>query len=153
MKISAINGIFTSKLNPVNHHRINLSAVQNDAFIRTTSFKGSDNDDSFQAFKKWAEETDFLINAESIIEKKGKVLGCGFEGMTIGIPGNDKWVIKVIKRSNFSQQRTDKSEIFEIEDKLPDLNIGQMIAYVKMPVFEDSSRLFYILRRQKGNSY
>ncbi len=153
MKISAINGIFTLKHNPVYHYKINLPAMQNDAFIKTTSFKGSDNDDSFKAFKKWAEETDFLNNAESIIEKKGKVLGCGFEGMTIGISNNDKWVIKVIKRSNFSQQRIDKPEIFEIEDKLPDLNIGQMIAYVKIPFFENSSRLFYILRRQKGTSY
>lgn len=153
MKINAINSIITLKSNLAANRRISLPAMQNDIFTKTTSFKGNKNDDSFQAFVKWAEETDFLSNADNIIERTGRILGGGFEGITIEIPNNDKWVIKVMKRSNFIQQKCEKAAICEVPDKLPDLNIGQMIAYVTMPISNTSSRRFYILRKQKGDSY
>ena len=153
MKINAINSIITLKSNLEANRRISLPAMQNDTFTKTTSFKGSKNDDSFQAFVKWAEETDFLSNADNIIEKTGRILGSGFEGITIEIPNNDKWVIKVIKRASFIHQKSDRATICEVPDQLPDLNIGQMIAYVTMPITNTSSRRFYILRKQKGDSY
>ncbi len=153
MKINAINSIITLKSNLAANRRISLPAMQNDTFTKTTSFKGSKNDDSFQEFVKWAEKTDFLSNADNIIDKTGRILGSGFEGITIEIPNNDKWVIKVMKRSNLIQQGCEKATICEVPDKLPDLNIGQIIAYVTMPISNTLSRRFYIPRKQKGESY
>ena len=144
MKINVIQNIPAFKPQIRANRLPNLFAVQDDTFVKTTSFKGNEPDTSFQAFKKWADETDFISKAEDII---------GFEGMTIEIPDNDNWVLKILKRSTFTQQKTKEPEIHEIKDKLPDLNIGQMIAYVKIPISENTTRTFYVLRKQKGETY
>lgn len=133
----------------------NYSAV-NDTFVRTTSFgrRNSVYDDkSYTEFVKWAEATDFLSNAGEVADKTGKVLGSGYEGTTYSIPGTDRWVIKEYRRSNYIQQSLKKPKIEKINDISPDLNIGQFVAMVKLPINNFMSRQFYILKKQDGVSY
>ena len=55
-------------------------------FKRNVSFKSNNINNSLDDFIKWSNETDFLSHARKIVEKTGKILGSGFEGITYLIP-------------------------------------------------------------------
>ena len=152
-----IKPFFSCKINNINNHTCNSKVlnknISNDTFIRTTSFGSKNDDKSFEEFIKWAEETNFTENAMEIINNTGKILGDGFEGTTYSIPNNEKWVIKQYKRSNLSHQFLKKPEIKKVKDISPDLNIGQIIASVKIPMNNRISHHFFVLKKQTGVSY
>ncbi len=153
-----ISPISCSKLNfnsYINKQNYNTKALDKDVFIKTTSFGSSarKNDLSFEAFEEWAEETNFIDNALQMINETAPILGSGFEGTTYGIPGCDRWVMKEYKRSNLLCENLKKPRITKITDVSPDLNIGQFIASVKIPVSSNLTQNFYVLKRQQGKSY
>ncbi len=152
-----IRPIFSNQINVLynnqNNNRVLSSKKNADVFIKSTSFGSSSDDKSFEAFSKWAQENNFTDNALEIIEKTGDVLGDGFEGTTYSIPGNEQWVIKQYKRANYVQQSLKKPEIKKISDISPDLNIGQAIASVKIPMNDRFASHFYVLKKQTGKSY
>lgn len=125
----------------------------NDVFIRTTSFSGRKDNKSFEEFKKWADETDFYSKAVDIVNKSGTILGNGFEGTTYAIPNNEQWVIKQFSRSTIVSEKLSKPKIEKIKDISPDLNIGQFIASVKIPVNDRLAQHMYILKKQTGISH
>ncbi len=127
--------------------------IYGNSYKKIKSFGKSNNDNSFKAFKTWAEETDFYSKALNIIDFTGEILGSGFEGTTYEIPDNDNWVIKEEKRSASIPVKTDSPQITEIPDLTPNLNLGQMIAHVIVPSTPYSSRRFFILKKQKGETY
>lgn len=153
-KISNINSTYFSRQNT---NFVFNKPLQNDVFVKTQSFgakqKEETDDKSFEEFEKWAQETNFLDDIKEIVDKTGKILGSGFEGVTYEIPGNDRWVIKKYKRGDFVQIHNDKPVITELNDISPKLNIGQEIARVEIPVGERFSCLYYILKRQEGRSF
>ena len=152
-----INPISLNSLKPIsintNSSRVLNTRSSNDIFLKTTSFSGAKDDKSFEEFKKWADETDFLSKAVEIVEKTGDILGSGYEGTTYSIPNNERWVIKEYKRSSVIPDPIKKPEIHKIKDISPDLNIGQFVASVKIPVNNRMSHHMYILKKQTGRSY
>ncbi len=133
------------------------NALTSDVFVKTTSFKGNDSkidseDKSFKAFESWAQNSNFLNEIDEIVERTGKILGSGFEGEVIEIPNNENWVIKRFKRANMVPLAVEKPTITEIEDIAPKTNIGQAIAFVRVPVGKNYSKTYYILKRQTGKS-
>lgn len=148
MKITAISPYFNINKPQSTNKLKNVPAC--DVFVRSCSFKGDDK--SFEAFSKWAKETDFIEKIPEIINYTGKILGSGFEGTTYDIPNNDKWVLKEFKRASLMQYHLDSPQIIEIEDISPDLNIGQFIAYVRIPTSKNTVHQVYVLKRQNGES-
>ncbi len=139
-----------------NSHTIAYTPIRNMPCKMTAhnpSFGKSGSGNSFEDFKIWANDTDFYSNALNIIDYTGTVLGSGFEGITYSIPDNDKWVIKVDKRASFLPVKTDKPTAYEIKDNAPSLNLGQMIGYVIIPSSSRTSRKFYIMKKQKGDTF
>lgn len=131
------------------------SKMTNDVFIRTTSFNGNEkshDNKSFDEFKKWAQKSDFLEQIETIAEQTGRILGSGFEGEVIEIPNNENWVIKRFKRTNLAQMPLEKPTINKIDDIAPNINIGQAVAYIRIPVGRNCSKTYYILKKQTGQS-
>lgn len=151
----------TISFNPItNISRINYNkrhnniSLNNDVFVRTTSFGAKKKDDvqSFDEFEKWANETNFIANARDYINT-GKIIGSGFEGKTIEIPNCDRWVIKQFDRSSFINQKIKDTEIVKVSDISPKLNVGQFVASVKMPLGHSSCEHFYVLKKQTGISH
>lgn len=128
------------------------SCNQTDVFVKSCSF-GVKDDKSFNEFKKWAKETDFTSHVSEIIDRTGDILGSGFEGTTYSIPNNDKWVIKQYNRSKVVPEALKKPLISEVKDISPDLNIGQFVASVKIPMNDRLSQHIYILKKQTGRSH
>ncbi len=133
----------------------NTNAIKNDTFIKTTSFGNAKkkDDTSFEAFEKWAQETNFVDSALQMINETAPILGSGFEGTTYAIPGCDKWVMKEYKRSNIVSEGLKKPRIIKVADSSPKLNIGQFIASVKIPIGSNLTHHFYILKKQEGKSF
>lgn len=156
MLINKLNALYTPILKTNNCNKRFNNTLTNDVFVRTTSFKGNEkqvkDDKSFEAFQEWSEKSGFLNDIEEISERTGKILGSGFEGEVIEIPNNDNWVIKSFKRSNLSPVSIEQPTINKINDISPELNIGQSIAYVRVPVGKNYSKMYYILKRQTGKS-
>lgn len=152
-----IQPFISYKINNINNYPSNSRVLNSnnlkDTFIRSTSFGSNNDDKSFETFIEWAEKTNFTDKAMEIINETGKVLGDGFEGTTFSIPGNEQWVLKEFKRTNLIQQLLRKPEIKKIKDISPDLNIGQMIASVKIPMNDRYAHHFYVLKKQKGESF
>lgn len=159
MNINSVRASFGTNVNsPKNTSRRNNFTLPNDTFTRTVSFSGKEaamkDSQSYDNFKKWAEETDFLSRANDIVQRTGKILGRGFEGTTYEIPDTDNWVIKEYKRCNLIESDTKEPEIFEIDDIAPELNIGQTIARIHVPAGNSRyCHLYYIMKRQKGDNY
>ena len=153
MRISPVS---INKINFIRNNQYNLKGLQSksniDSFTRTTTF-GFSSDKSFDAFNKWARETNFVENVQDIIDRTGTILGAGFEGTTYSIPGNEQWVIKQFNRSKVIPETLKKPEISRIKDISPDLNIGQFVATVKVPMNDRLAHHLYILKKQTGQSY
>ena len=150
---SAINSI-KSITNFVNSKQIQKTPqLANDAFVRTCSFGNSSQEDdkSFDKFKQWSDEVGFLDFAREIISTTGRIIGSGFESKTYSIPHNEQWVIKQSKRAGVINDFTPAPQIIEIKDISPDLNIGQYVATVKIPLNDRFTQQFYILKKQTAN--
>ena len=153
MKISS----YTNNINYINKlckNRARFTGLVNyeldtDIFERRNN---TSNSKSYKEFKKWAEETDFLNKCKDIAERDGRILGSGFEGTVYEIPECDNWVIKEYKRNNFFAIALEKPVIEEINDNLPDINVGQCIAKISIPYGKKYSCQYWILKKQKGNS-
>lgn len=149
MKINTISPYFNiNRLHSANKLK-NMPVC--DVFVRSCSFKGDDK--CYEEFYKWAKETGFVGKITDIINYKGKILGSGFEGSTYAIPNNDRWVLKKFKRANILPISIDKPEIEKIDDISPNLNIGQFIATIKIPVSNNLVQQVYVLKKQEGHSY
>lgn len=152
-----IQPFFSCKINKLkndfNNTKVLNREITNDTFVKSTSFGSNNDDKSFEAFSQWAEKTNFTDKAIEIINETGKILGDGFEGTTYSIPNNEQWVIKQFKRTNYIQQSLKKPEIKKVKDISPDLNIGQIIASVKIPLNNRFAQHFYVLKKQTGESY
>ncbi len=123
------------------------SSINSDIFEKRTNFKP---DYSYEAFKKWADETGFASKAEDVVEKSGKLLGRGFEGSVFEIPDCDNWVIKLYNRAKYIRNPIKEPEFIKTDDILPDLNIGQPVGILNIPAGENYSRKCWILKKQKG---
>jgi hypothetical protein len=127
-----------------------------DVFTRKTSFRAKEkplNDGkSYDDFINWANKTDFINRTDEILST-GAILGSGFEGKTLSIPDCDNWVIKMFNRSHIINEKLKQPQITEIKDILPELNAGQFIASVKIPLGENYCQHFYVLKKQDGASY
>ncbi len=156
MIINKINAIGFPKIQFNNCNKRFNNTLTSDVFVRTTSFKSNKqepkDEKSFEAFQSWAKKSEFLNNIEEIVEHTGRVIGAGFEGEVIEIPNNDNWVIKQFKRTNLVPLALEKPTINKIDDIAPELNIGQSIAYVRVPVGKNYSKMYYILKKQTGKS-
>ena len=133
-----------------------FSGVQSsDIFVRNSSMLESETNlmnDDFNSFCNWAKETNFLSHIKNLIQNEAKVIGSGFEGTTYEIPNTDKWVVKEYKRSSFLPIPKTAPEIVKINDISPELNIGQTIARVEIPAGKKHSYIYYILKKQNGDS-
>lgn len=156
MIINKINTICLPKIEFNNCNKRFNNTLSSDVFIRTTSFKSNkqtpEDEKSFEAFQSWAEESGFLNTIEDVVERSGRIIGAGFEGEVIEIPNNDNWVIKRFKRTNLVPLALEHPTINKIDDIAPELNIGQSIAYVRVPVGKNYSKMYYILKKQTGKS-
>ena len=157
MQITNFNPINTIKNNSLKQKSQYISQTNcSDVFTRKTSFRGKEqplNDGkSYDDFINWANETDFINKTDEII-RTGEILGSGFEGKTIAIPECDNWVIKVYNRAHIINQKLKEPQITEIKDILPELNVGQFVASVKIPLGENYCQHFYVLKKQDGVSY
>lgn len=158
MKISPYRHIFNLNANIKNSTGYQ-STLRRDVFIKRVSFcsnsidEKSRDDKSYSEFEKWSKETDFVGHIQEIVDKTGKILGRGFEGTTYEIPDNKKWVIKEYKKGSFIPRQNSDSIISEFEDISPNLNIGQVIARIEIPLGSRYSQIYYILKRQTGSSY
>lgn len=153
MKISFINPIYTSSLKNNVSSKMHMRSLSSDVFVRNTSFSGNRNDyNSYDKFSKWANDTDFLDKVDDIVSYKAKILGSGFEGITYEIPNTDKWIIKRFKRGDFIPNALESSKYTQITDISPKLNIGQSIARVETPAGPKYSNVYYVLKKQSGNS-
>lgn len=152
MNINNRQNILAQKIaeKAVNFRALNVSQPIADSFER----KNFEPDDlSYEAFKNWADKTDFYSKARRIVEVDGKVLGSGFEGTTYEIPDTDNWVIKKYKRADFIRKSLDEPKLMKIDDISPKLNIGQNIAFIEIPAGKTYSCRYYILKRQTGDTY
>ena len=138
-----------------NLNRTKMTQLSNDMFVRTTSFGNTNktDDKSFEKFEQWAKETEFTTYAPDIIARTGKILGSGFESKTYSIPRNNDWVIRQYNRSGMLNVPAEEPEIKKIEDISPELNVGQFVASVRLPINSRLSQQFYVLKRQSGESY
>lgn len=105
---------------------------------------------SFINFQNWAAETEFLNNAKSIINNPSNVIGNGFEGEVYSIPNSEEWVIKKYFRSSILPTRNAQKLIEELDDISPELNIGQAIAKINLPLNDRLTETFFIHKKQKG---
>ena len=111
----------------------------------------TDNDGkSFEAFENWARKTSFLTNAKNIIQNPANVIGSGFEGKVYSIPNSDNWVIKEYFRSNILPKVNGQSDIEKVIDISPDLNIGQTIARINLPINDRYTETIFIHKKQEG---
>ncbi len=120
-----------------------------DVFERKTP-KTEDN--SFNSFKNWAEQTNFGDKVVDIVERTGRIIGEGAEGCVYEIPDCENWVIKQYKRSYMLLSPVDSTKIEEVEDISPEVNIGQPVATIKIPLDKDYSFVYWILKKQNGKS-
>lgn len=134
----------------VNFRALNVSQPIADSFKRR-NFEPDDL--SFEAFRNWADKTDFYSKAKEIVEVSGRILGSGFEGTTYEIPDCENWVIKSYKRSDFIRKPLEHPTLTKIDDISPDLNIGQNIGIIEIPAGKSFSYRYYILKRQTGDTY
>lgn len=155
MNITAINGTYFKQINKSAIERKNIFKSQGDFFVRTTSFTGKENlkdDKTYNEFLKWANDTDFLNRLKDKNNAFGKILGSGFEGTTYEIPQTNNWVLKQYKRGNIILKSTEKPVCFESKDISPNLNIGQSIARIEIPVGNRYTEIYNILKKQSGKS-
>ena len=129
--------------------------LANDTFVKSCSFGKAQKEDekSFEKFEQWAKETEFTTYAPEIIAKTGRILGSGFDSKIYAIPRNNDWVIKQYNRSGMLNMQTEKPVVSKIDDISPDLNIGQFVASVRLPINDRLSQQFFVLKRQSGSSY
>ena len=155
MKINAISGLYSINVN-ANKKNIGCKySIPHDTFVKTCSFSGKRNDvdkQSYTELEKWSSETGFLDKVREIDEKTGQILGSGFEGITFGIPGTDNWVLKKYNRGNFIAIPNEAPKLVRVEDFSPELNVGQTIARVEIPGGSRYSYIYYVLKRQTGES-
>lgn len=153
--VSALNSVKNITNLVSNKRSQNSPQLANDTFIRTCSFGNStkEDDKSYEKFRQWSDEVGFLDFAQEIISSTGRIIGSGFEAKTYAIPHNDQWVIKQSKRAGLINVFTPEAQILEIKDIAPDLNIGQYIATVKIPLNDRFTQQFYILKKQTGESF
>ena len=150
MNISSLKSFSIPKVNNICcQKRLPVSFSSSDVFISTIPKVGNKDFDSFLEF---VSKTNFLNDIVDIVENKGKILGKGYEGVTYAIPENDNWVIKEYKRSNFLPIKNTEPKIIKVNDISPDLNIGQAIAKVEIPRGKNYSSVYYILKKQEGES-
>lgn len=155
MKINSIFPVYSQNINRNPFVKTSQFVLQSDVFTKSLNFCGNsvkNTDKSYSALEKWAGETDFLSKVEEIDHKTGKILGSGFEGTTYGIPETDNWVLKKYKRGNFVAIPLEKANLIEIDDIAPKLNIGQAVARVEIPAGSRYSYVYYVLKRQDGDS-
>ncbi len=151
MKINSIN-TYNKIINgqKIRYNKINFCS--NDSFVKSEN-KDLKSEKTYKEFKNWAEKNNFLSEIKNITNSPKNIIGSGFEGITYQIPNQDKWVIKVFKRSDFLKIPNEKPKIIEIEDKSPYLNIGQTIAKIEVPAGKEYSYVYYILKKQNGKPY
>ncbi len=157
MNIARIPNILNiTNLSTIKHNYFVNNKYTSDVFIKSPSFGSNikvNENNSFEEFEKWAEETDFYSKAQKIIDETGEILGSGFEGITYSIPNNDKWVIKQYKRTHLVPGNYKEPKITQLVDNCPKLNIGQPIAQVILPMGGRYGNSFLVMKRQSGNSY
>ena len=107
-------------------------------------------EDSFEKFKNWAIETNFLSKVKQIITNPANIMGSGFEGKVYQIPNSEDWVIKEYFRSNIIPKVNGESQIERVKDISPDLNIGQTIAKVNLPINDSYTETIFIHKKQTG---
>jgi len=91
---------------------------------------------SYEAFEKWAEETDFLRKVPSVIIYDN-IAGTGRRHNVFKIPGNDTFLLRTKKHEFYRIKEIKKSE-----DLFPENNLGQEIATM--------GRVLQIIIKQDG---
>ena len=117
---------------------------------QTFGCNDSSDSKSFENFKRWANETNFLSNTKQILNNPSNLIGSGFEGKVYAIPNTENWVIKQYFRSNMIPVSKNTPDIELIPDISPELNIGQVIAKVNIPVGERYCETFFVHKKQNG---
>lgn len=156
MKINFLTNINSIKPNFATTRPI-INNLSSDVFVRSVpSFKSQDNsndDLSFESFNDWVLKTNYLHKVEENPENaKGLLLGAGFEGAVYEIPDTDNWVIKEHKRSSIIPLKSEKPTIVKIDDIIPNMNVGQTIATLRIPCGKNYSYAYYIRKRQTGHT-
>ena len=151
MKISSIN---TINIIPIKRKSLNkkMTNLNIDSFEKTTSFKGNTESDFF-SFEKWAKESDLINKLDIYTSPNARVLGRGSEGIVYQIPNNDNWVIKQYRRAYLVPIANTEAKIYEVNDILPELNVGQHIARIEVPNGSQYSTIYHILKRQQGKPH
>lgn len=125
------------KVNSFSQPKVPLKkGLQSDVFVRSTSFKGNEENQNCTDFIKWAQETDFIKSQlENILNSNECKLGSGFTNTAYKIPNNDNYVLRVrtsaLVHALYSSKIED-SEIKDTDSKL-DINIGQKVAEITIP--------------------
>ncbi len=152
MKIQNLN--FNINKAPVMRGFIRPKHSYNDSFVKQAFFNNYEpNDNSYNSFIKWAKKTNFTDEILNIIYNNDNKIGSGFEGSVYEIPGNKQWVLKVYDNCQYTKRLSDNAQITQIQDSVPNLNIGQSIAKIIVPENCEYSKIIYVLKKQKGKTY
>ncbi len=124
-----------------------------DTFVRTEkpNAKKIDDNQTYDEFKRWAINSGYFtennptsIPALTLIDNSDKY-------RTYEMQGTNKWVLKKLKNAEIIPGSHTKTVIQKVKDVIPDINIGQTIARVEIPINESYSSLYFINKRLNGH--
>ncbi len=146
---------FISTNNIQNKYPKKQIGLKSDTFVRSSnnvSFKGCESADN-NSFIKWAQETDFIkTQLPEILTNPNYKLGSGFSHSAYIIPGNKDYILrtpnmKVQKNYNF-----ENADIKDTEDKDLNVNIGQEVASIEIPIEDGFPLHIQVLKKQNGKA-
>ena len=146
--ISQLNSI--KSINNFQTKRHQLQGLQNDCFIRTTSFGQLNDGKSFADFDRWAKAQNFKFHARDIIDDPHNYYGSDYEGQIYKIPDCDRWIIKKHLNENIMPMQVKETTYTEVDDVSPTINIGQPIASLRIPLNSRITEHYYIHKTQNG---
>ena len=67
------------------------------------------------------------------------------------LDGTDNWVLKQYTNSQIVPASHKKASVVQVRDNAPEMNLGQSIAKVEIPVNPQYSSLYFVQKNQKGH--
>ena len=148
MKISFTPNIQKTSLYSMKTY--NTKNLSNDTFIKTASFGKTNEDISFKDFDKWARESKFKRHARNIVDDPYNYKGKDYQGDIYTIPDCDRWIIKKHHSTNLMPLLVKETTYTEVDDVLPNINIGQAIASLRIPLTPRITEHYYVHKAPVG---
>ncbi|MBQ9245841.1 hypothetical protein IJ182_06200 [bacterium] len=148
MQISKITlPVLTGITKPsVKQNSIPSFGLKEDTFQRSAEIQRN-GEKSFENFSRWQQRNAYASRPQL----KGPLLGAGDEAKVYAIDGTDNWVIKQYNRSEMIPLSIERPVLNELTDIAPDINIGQAIAKLDVPLNKHMAAHHFILKKQEGH--